>query len=184
MLNVALRRHRLVLVAGTAGAGLLVLFATVGSNADPVAPSETAAAASTAATSRAADSSRDPEAATRPPALEVGTASAPFGSRLAAKGGMTLYVFSGDSPGRSDCVRQCAAMWPPVRSLGGKPQPGNGVKAAAVGSDQVTFNGHPLYYYSGDRGPGDTTGQGRSMYGGHWSAVPPSAASATTGGGR
>jgi predicted lipoprotein with Yx(FWY)xxD motif len=67
-----------------------------------------------------------------------------------------------------------------MRSPGGKPQPGSGATNPNVGSiqrpdgsNQITFNGHPLYYYSGDTGPGQTAGQGRSAFGGQWSASPP-----------
>jgi len=41
------------------------------------------------------------------------------------------------------------------------------------GSNQVTFRGHPIYYFTGDDRPGLAKGQGRSQFGGVWSAVPP-----------
>jgi hypothetical protein len=69
-----------------------------------------------------------------------------------------------------------------VRSLGGKPQPGGGLPASALGSiqrpdgsDQVTLYGLPLYYYAGDSGPGAAAGQGRGAFGGTWTADAPPA---------
>ena len=57
-----------------------------------------------------------------------------------------------------------------LRSYGGKPQPGPGVTAPEVaeniqrpdGSEQVTYNGYPLYVYRDDSGPGQSNGHGRS----------------------
>jgi hypothetical protein len=76
-----------------------------------------------------------------------------------------------------------------VRSLGGKPQPGRGAHAPDVGnvlrpdgSGQVTFRGHPLYYFVKDTGPGDTHGQGLHEFGGTFSATPPAAAAAAAAG--
>jgi predicted lipoprotein with Yx(FWY)xxD motif len=91
-----------------------------------------------------------------------------------------MYVFSLDNRGRSACAAQCAREWWPVRSAGGKPQPGSGVGAPKVGniqrtdgSDQVTFRGHPLYYSSKDRQAGDRKGEQATGFGGRWTAVPP-----------
>jgi predicted lipoprotein with Yx(FWY)xxD motif len=76
----------------------------------------------------------------------------------------------------------CAREWWPVRSLGGKPQPGAGVNAPQVGniqradgSGQVTFRGHPVYYSIKDHQPGDRKGEQASEFGGTWTAVPPTA---------
>ena len=88
--------------------------------------------------------------------------------------GRTVYVFSADGPGSSKCIGGCAAVWLPVRSYGGKPG-GSGAFANSVGSivrldgsDQVTLNRLPLYYYSRDQTPGQATGSGRSQFGGVW----------------
>ena len=109
-----------------------------------------------------------------PPApAVVGLVAASFGSRLVDGNGVTLYVFSLDTSGASNCSGECAREWPPLRSFGGKPQPGPGVGASDVGSiqrpdgsGQVTFDGHPLYYFSGDASLGDSNGHGVSAYGG------------------
>ena len=130
-----------------------------------------------------------PSVAAEPPAPQpaptvVALVAAAFGSKMVDGRGVTLYVFSLDTPGTSKCTGECSSEWPPVRSSGGKPQPGAGVGASDVGdiqrpdgSDQVTFDGYPLYYYSGDASAGDSNGHGLSAYGGQWSAVPPGASS-------
>jgi len=124
--------------------------------------------------------SPDPEAALAPPPAVVSLASASFGTKLVDGPGRTLYVFSVDGPGMSRCVGACAREWPPARSFGGKPQFGAGVTSPEVGnvlrpdgSEQMTFRGYPLYYYSGDSAPGQSNGHGRSAYGGDFSAQPP-----------
>jgi predicted lipoprotein with Yx(FWY)xxD motif len=126
------------------------------------------------------DPAADPEHAPPPPPEVVGVETAPFGARLVDRPGRTLYVFSLDRPGRFACVEECADRWQPARSLGGKPQPGAGATAPQIGnvqrpdgSEQMTFNGYPLYFYAGDTGPGQSNGHGRSEFGGQWSAKPP-----------
>jgi predicted lipoprotein with Yx(FWY)xxD motif len=89
--------------------------------------------------------------------------------------GRTLYLFEADKGGRSACDGACASAWPPYLSSGA-PQAGSGVTGALLGSSprgdgggtQVTYHGHPLYYYAGDNQPGDTTGQGLNQFGAKW----------------
>lgn len=90
--------------------------------------------------------------------------------------GRTLYLFLADTPTSSACSGGCAKNWPPLLTTGA-PQAGEGVDAAKLGtlmrSDgtiQVTYNGHPLYYFAGDTQTGDTNGQG---VGGKWYVVSP-----------
>jgi predicted lipoprotein with Yx(FWY)xxD motif len=79
--------------------------------------------------------------------------------------GRTLYRYAQDRPNLSACYDQCAQTWPPLTTVG-PPflQAGMGGTVGAAprrdGSVQVTYNGFPLYYHSGDTGPGTTTGQG------------------------
>ncbi len=79
----------------------------------------------------------------------------------------------------SACTGACAVNWPPLRASG-KPTFGSGVNSSLVatttrsdGKPQVTYNGHPLYLYSGDAKAGDTNGEGVSAFGGLWYAVSP-----------
>jgi predicted lipoprotein with Yx(FWY)xxD motif len=104
-------------------------------------------------------------------------ASASLGSHLAAANGMTLYTYSPDKPGVSNCTGQCAANWPPYTMPAGTTLVGatgiNGQLATitrADGSTQLTYNGAPVYFYIKDAKPGDTVGQG---VGGVWYVVKP-----------
>ncbi len=70
--------------------------------------------------------------------------------------GRTLYLFQKDQPNQSACSGACASAWP-VDQTSGTPKAGSGVKASLLGTikrtdgtTQVTYNKHPLYYYSGD----------------------------------
>jgi predicted lipoprotein with Yx(FWY)xxD motif len=156
--------------------------------AGPVQSSAASAGATShdaaAGPTRSPGSDEDAEAGPPPPALTVAVRPAAFGHRLSNGAGKTVYVFSKDRPNEPTCTGACSSRWLPVRSQGGKPQPGQGAHAPAIGnvlrpdgSEQVTFRGHPLYYFVRDKGPGEAHGQGRNEFGGGWSAVPPVAAS-------
>lgn len=103
-----------------------------------------------------------------------GTVSVGSGSYLVDAKGMTLYLYTKDSAGTSVCTGGCANNWPPL-TVSGQPSAGTGVTASllgtitrADGSTQVTYNGHPLYYYKSDSAAGDENGQG---VGGVWYVV-------------
>jgi predicted lipoprotein with Yx(FWY)xxD motif len=88
-----------------------------------------------------------------------------LGKFLADGDGNTLYLFTKDTKGTSNCYDKCATAWPPVLPEG-QPTLMNGVDTALIsttvrtdGSVQLTYNGWPLYYYFKDKAPGDTTGQ-------------------------
>jgi len=88
-----------------------------------------------------------------------------LGSFLTDGDGNTLYLFTKDVPGTSNCYDKCAAAWPAVLPAGDATLK-EGVMASLVGttmrkdgSSQLTYNGWPLYYYAKDTKPGDTTGQ-------------------------
>ncbi len=89
--------------------------------------------------------------------------------------GMTLYLYTKDSPGVSVCKDGCLDAWPALIT-DGDPQTGEGVtgKLGTItrddGTKQVTYNDAPLYYYASDTKPGDTTGQG---VGSVWYVVAP-----------
>jgi len=106
----------------------------------------------------------------------VKTASSPLGTILVDQDGKTLYLFEADSMNKSNCSGGCLALWPDVMA-NGKATPGSGVSAGmigtATGSSQVTYAGHPLYWFSGDTAAGDTNGEGLADFGGAWYAVSP-----------
>jgi predicted lipoprotein with Yx(FWY)xxD motif len=88
--------------------------------------------------------------------------------------GLTLYWFAPDTPTTSKCTGSCAAYWPPVT---GSPTAGPGVTGTLGtikrpdGTAQVTYDGHPLYTYIGDSGPGQAHGNNLNLNGGLWYEV-------------
>ena len=113
----------------------------------------------------------------------IATASeAKLGQILVDGKGMTLYLFVADTGSKSTCYTSCAQVWPPVLT-NGAPQAGTGAQASLLGTTtrtdgtiQVTYSGHPLYYFAGDKKPGDATGQGIDNFGGLWWVISPSGA--------
>ena len=99
-----------------------------------------------------------------------------LGSFLVDDEGMSLYLFTKDTPNVTNCYDQCATNWPPLLTTGA-PVAGEGVNAALLGTTQrtdgtlqVTYNGWPLYYYVTDKAPGDVTGEGKGSV---WYVVTP-----------
>lgn len=109
----------------------------------------------------------------------VGVRQTPLGKILVDSRGRTLYLFKGDRPNVSTLSRAGLIVWPAFTSTG-TPRAVGGAKAASVatiiarGRRQVTYNHHPLYYYAGDQGPGETNGQGLNQFGALWYVVGPS----------
>jgi predicted lipoprotein with Yx(FWY)xxD motif len=108
--------------------------------------------------------------------VTVKAVSSPLGTILVDQDGKTLYLFEADSMNKSNCSGGCLALWPAVMA-DGKATAGSGVSAGmigtATGSSQVTYAGHPLYWFSGDTAAGDTNGEGLTDFGGAWYAVSP-----------
>ena len=139
------------------------------------APSGADATATTSASAAATTSGAAPVTGAAPASTGETTltiAETPLGAVLADGQGRIVYLFTQDTAGTSTCDAGCAEAWPPVT---GQPVAGDGVDGAALGtitradnSSQVTYHGHPLYYFAADTAPGDTKGQG---VGGVWFAV-------------
>jgi predicted lipoprotein with Yx(FWY)xxD motif len=93
----------------------------------------------------------------------------------------TVYLFAADKGPMSTCSSACAEVWPPVTSTG-NPKAAAGANAADLGTvarsdgtKQVTYKGHPLYYYAGDgTNGGETSGQAISSFGAPWYVLSPS----------
>ena len=110
----------------------------------------------------------------------VNVAMSHLGRILVDSKGLTLYDFPPDKGTTSVCYGACAALWPPLISHG-KPTAGPGARASLLGTTkrkdgklQVTYGGHPLYYYFvTDRKRGQTTGQGINQFGGPWWVISP-----------
>jgi predicted lipoprotein with Yx(FWY)xxD motif len=109
-------------------------------------------------------------------AVTLKAATSPLGTILVDQDGKTLYLFEADSTNKSNCSGACLSLWPPVMA-NGKATAGSGVTAGmigtATGSSQVTYAGHPLYWFSGDTKAGDTNGEGLNDFGGLWYAISP-----------
>jgi predicted lipoprotein with Yx(FWY)xxD motif len=100
--------------------------------------------------------------------------STSLGKTLVDANGRTLYLFKGDRPGVSTLSAAGAAVWPRFVSTGHVKAEG-GAQAALIGTTtspagvkQVTYAGHPLYYYVGDSSAGSTRGQGLTEFGALW----------------
>lgn len=139
------RRTSALLTAGVLGVGLL---AACGSDEPADDPTEEQPAA--------------PEDMTD--GTEITTAESDLGIILVDGEGMTLYLFSNDSPGTSACTDDCLDAWPIVE---GEPAAGEGVDEALLGTIerddgtvQASYGDWPLYYFAQDTAAGDVTGQG------------------------
>jgi predicted lipoprotein with Yx(FWY)xxD motif len=111
------------------------------------------------------------------PTLQVRSSS--YGPVLFDGRGFALYAFTRDPRGRSVCTGACAKAWPPYTVKGGLRAAG-GVKRGLIGTirrangtRQVTYAGRPLYYYIGDRKPGQILCQNVREFGGVWLVVRP-----------
>ncbi len=161
---------------------ILTVLAAVALVASACAPQAAPVAAPTAMPptqpAAAKSSATQAPAAAMPsgPAM-VSLAAGALGSHLVDDKGMTLYLFTKDSPGTSTCYDKCAAAWPALLTTG-SPQAASGVDSSKFGTTtrtdgttQVTYNGWPLYYFAKDKQPGDTTGEG---VGSVWFCISPS----------
>jgi len=173
---------------------------SAGSATPSSAAAVTSAAAAAPATSAAAASVPGSSASVAPAVAAVSSAESvapavgvsvnvkagPLGKYLTDAAGKTLYIFTPDSSSASTCYGTCIANWPAFVT-NAAPQTGTGVTASMLGTSprndgttQVTYNGHPLYLFKGDKAAGDTSGQGKA---GTWFMVSASGAkiaSATT----
>lgn len=110
----------------------------------------------------------------------IKTAHTSLGTVLTDGKGITVYLFEKDTGTKSACYSACAAAWPPVLTTS-EPVAGPGARAALLGTvrringkTQVTYAGHPLYYFSASTKAGQVNGQGVNAFGAHWDAVRPS----------
>ena len=145
-----------------------VFIALIAAGCGTTTPSATAPSPSTSPSPAAAGET-----------IKVAT-DAKLGQILVDEEGKTVYLFVADKGTASTCYTSCATIWPPVLTTGA-PQAGAGAKASLLGTTtrtdgkvEVTYAGHPLYYFIQDKKAGDTTGQGINGFGGLWWVVSPS----------
>ncbi|MER6950701.1 phosphatase PAP2 family protein [Nonomuraea sp. NPDC000554] len=128
-----------------------------------------------------------PAASATPASATVTVRDSKLGKILVDGQGRTVYVFEADKGTSSTCYSTCTNAWPPLTTTD-KPQAAGGASAALLGTTtrtdhttQVTYNGHPLYYFVNDIKPGDTVGQGLNSFGAKWYVVNPEGNKIKTG---
>jgi predicted lipoprotein with Yx(FWY)xxD motif len=112
--------------------------------------------------------------------VSVKVLSSRYGRVLFDGKGRALYLFTRDRARSSRCYGECASRWPPFLTSG-NPQARVGTSSKLLGTTprqggktQVTYRGHPLYYYEGDRKPGEILCQSAVEFGGTWLILSPS----------
>ena len=168
---------KIPLLVAFALAAAALLAAGCGSSSTNAASGSTAAKSSGGGYGAPAPSSTTTMAAAG--AATIASHMTSLGQILVDGNGMTIYLFEKDKGTTSMCDGSCAKYWPPV-ATNGAPKAGSGVTAGklgttkrADGTTQVTYSGHPLYLYTGDKTPGDVTGQGLNAFGALWYVVSP-----------
>ena len=115
----------------------------------------------------------------------ITTASSSGGAFLVDGSGRAVYLWVKDTGNASSCAGACAGAWPPVTATGTVTASGSatasdlGTFTRSDGTKQVTYDGHPLYYYAGDSGAGMASGQGSDSFGAKWWLVSPSGSDVT-----
>jgi predicted lipoprotein with Yx(FWY)xxD motif len=168
-------------VGGAVGVGLLVAACASGSS------SSSAAAPASSSPAAAAGSSSAPASggASGSGSTVIKTVSSSGNTFLTDGSGRAVYLWVKDTGDASMCTGACAGAWPPVTATG-TPTASGSAKASDLGTitrsdgtKQVTYDGHPLYYFSGDSGAGTATGQGSDGFGAKWWLVDPSGSDVT-----
>jgi predicted lipoprotein with Yx(FWY)xxD motif len=169
-------RARLAAGAGSAfGVALLVAACSTGSSSTAAAGSSSPAGASSSNAAAGGSGS-----------TVITTVSSSAGTFLATSSGHAVYLWSKDGNGMSACTGACTGAWPPVTTTGQVTASGGakssdlGTITRSDGTKQVTYDGHPLYFFSGDSGPGMASGQGNDGFGAKWWLVSPSGSDVTS----
>ena len=112
------------------------------------------------------------------PGTTVTTDASDYGAMLFDERGQAIYLFDRETTAEPDCYGECAAAWPPVLTTG-EPQASGDVRAALLGTTerddgslQVTYGGHPLYFYAHEA-PGQVLCHDVNEFGGVWLVVTP-----------
>jgi predicted lipoprotein with Yx(FWY)xxD motif len=174
------KRTKLVAgVGGALGAAVVVAACSSGASSSAAAPAAPAASPAGGSSSSAGASSSG--------GTVITTAKSSGGTVLASSSGRAVYLWAKDTGDMSNCNGACAGAWPPVTTTGTATASG-GAQASDIGTitrsdgtKQVTYDGHPLYYFSGDSGPGTASGQGSDAFGAKWWLVAPTGSDITAG---
>jgi predicted lipoprotein with Yx(FWY)xxD motif len=163
-------RRSLALGAAAAVAALLAGCGSSSSSSSSTAASTPASTPSTQSTAASTSTT-----ATSGPGVSIETKHAKLGTILAAgPKKLTVYMFEADKGTTSSCSGACAKVWPPVTTSGAATAGAGAVSAdlgttkRSDGTEQVTYKGHPLYFYDDDKDAGDMDGQGSKAFGAGW----------------
>jgi predicted lipoprotein with Yx(FWY)xxD motif len=165
-------------VGGAVGVAMLVAACSSGSSSSAAAPAAPASSAAAPASSAGGASASGG-------GTVITTASSSAGTFLTNGSGRAVYLWVKDTGDASTCTGACAGAWPPVTATGTVTAAGSakasdlGTITRSDGTKQVTYDGHPLYYFSGDSGPGTASGQGSDGFGAKWWLVAPSGSDVT-----
>jgi predicted lipoprotein with Yx(FWY)xxD motif len=163
---------------GSWAAGVLLAAAATAA-AGCSSSSNTAQPAATASSANGAYGAASSSAPASAAAATVKTGTSSLGAFLTDATGRTLYLFEKDTGTKSTCYGACAQGWPPLLTTG-TPAASAGASASMLGTVkrtdgtvQVTYAGHPLYYFVEDTKPGDIKGEGLQAFGAGWDLVSP-----------
>ncbi len=137
--------------------------------------------------SSSTSSASAPAANTSGGGIAISTANGADGRYLIGASGRAVYLWDADTGDMSTCSGACATAWPPVitksapTASGGAQASDLGTTTRSDGLKQVTYKGHPLYYYVGDTRSGQVTGQGSNNFGAKWWLVNNSGSAITSG---
>ena len=175
-------RHQLALgaVAAAAAAVIAAGCGSSGSSSTKTAAATGAAQTQTGSGYAASTTTSASAPSSAASAVLVTTKHNKLGTILAAGPKQkTVYLFEGDKGSASACSGTCTQVWPPVTTSGEAKSSGSamagdvGTITRADGSKQVTYKGHPLYYFARDGDKGDAYGQGIVGFGASWYALAP-----------
>jgi predicted lipoprotein with Yx(FWY)xxD motif len=158
-------------------ATLIVGVAACGDDDSGVSSATTAPATTSSTTAASAETAAGEARKRRGTSIKV--MNSRYGRMIFNARGRAIYLFTREAGTKSRCYGQCAVAWPPVYTRG-RPRALSGVDADLLGTTrrrggrrQVTYNGHPLYYYVTDTKPGQITCQDITEFGGTWLVVNP-----------
>jgi predicted lipoprotein with Yx(FWY)xxD motif len=161
-------------VAGAAASAIALLAGCGSSSSSTTGSTSAATAASTPTQSTAA------AATAAAPGVAVQVKQGKLGPILSAgPKRLTVYLFEADKGAASACTGACAKAWPPVTTAGAPVAGGGAVSAdlgtiaRADGTKQVTYKGHPVYFFAKDGDAGDAYGEGVKAFGADWYVMRP-----------
>jgi predicted lipoprotein with Yx(FWY)xxD motif len=166
------------MAAAACAAGIALAATACSSGSGSAGTAAPAASSATAQASSPAPAQASSAASSSAAAMTVGLQSVSgIPGKFLVSQGRAMYLFEADKGGTSTCTGACAATWPPVTTAG-LPMAGSGVQQSLLGTikrsdgtEQVTYNGHPLYYFAADTGAGTVKGQGSKEFGAGWYVV-------------